>query len=311
MKRFRAFTAVRLFSTMILVVSMALPQSLWACACGCGVFEVGTSSMFPTHPGGMIWTEYDHMNQDRNWSGTSPSNADNNDDKKLLSDFFTLGAQYMFNRSWGLSGELPYTSRFFKTTQDDGTVGGFDHSAVGDIRIRAIYSGFSPNMSSGLTFGLRLPTGDYTYPNFDPDTEIGSGSTDVLLGGYHMGEIPGSNWDWFVNAEGDQPMLNAGGYRPGTEIDAVAGGYYDGLTIGSVKIAPLAQVVGSHRWSDSGTLSDAPNSGYSRVLLTPGIEVDIRQFRIYADVGFPVYQYVTGNQLVASEFYKLNIGYHF
>ena len=267
--------------------------------------------MFPTHPGGLVFLEYDHMNQDRNWSGTSPSNAANNDDKKLLSDFITIGAEYMFNRRWGISGELPYTSRFFKTTQDDGTVSGFDHGAVGDIRIRGVYSGFSPDMSTGVTFGLRLPTGDYTYPNFDPDTEIGSGSTDFLLGGYRLGEIPGSNWDWFVNAEGDQPMLNAGGYRPGTEIDAVAGGYYDGWKIGTLKIAPLAEVVGSYRWSDSGTLSNAPNSGYSRVLLTPGIEFDTRRFRIYADVGFPVYQYVTGNQIVAAEFFKLNIGYHF
>src|ERR1700689_2959372 len=123
----------------------------------------------------------------------------------------------MFNRSWGISGELPYTSRFFKTTENDGTVAGFDHSAVGDIRIRGVYSGFSPDMSTGITFGLRLPTGDYTYPNFDPDTEIGSGSTDFLLGGYHVGEIPGSNWDWFLSGEGDQPMLHYAGYLPGTE----------------------------------------------------------------------------------------------
>jgi len=190
-------------------------------------------------------------------------------------------------------------------------VAGFDHSAVGDIRVRGLYTGFSPDMSSGISFGLKLPTGDYAYSHFDPDTAIGTGSTNLLLGAYHMGEIPDSNWDWYVNAEGDQPMVNAGGYRPGTEINAVAGGYYDGWKTGPAKIAPLAQVVGSHRWSDSGALSNAPNSGYSRVLLTPGMELDTLQFRIYADVGFPVYQYVTGNQLIASELFKLNISRHF
>ena len=30
--------------TMLLVSS---PAAVWACACGCGVFDVGTASMFP------------------------------------------------------------------------------------------------------------------------------------------------------------------------------------------------------------------------------------------------------------------------
>jgi len=310
MKRFHMFVSMYVLSVMMLGVLFA-PNALWACACGCGVFEVGTNSMIPTHPGGMIYTEYDYLNQDRNWSGTSPSNADNNPDKKLVSDFFSISAQYMFNRSWGIDGELPFTDRFFKTTEDDGQVEGFTHSAMGDIRIRGIYSGFSPSMASGLTFGIRLPTGDYTYPNFDPDTEIGSGSTDLLLGGYHMGEIPNSNWNWFLTGEGDQPMLHYSGYSPGTEIDAVVGGYYDGWNVGAIKIAPLGEIVGSYRWSDSGTLADAPDSGFKRILLTPGIEIDTQRFKIYADVGFPVYQSMNGNQMVASEYYKLNIGYHF
>ena len=311
MKRFHVLAVIRLFLTLVIMVNVVMPVSVWACACGCGVFEVGTSSMFPTHPGGMIWTEYDYQDQNRNWAGSSPSSADNNGDQKILTNFFQIGAQYMINRQWGIMGELPYWNRFFKTVDDSGNVDGFTHGAVGDIRLRGIYSGFSDDMSTGLTFGLKLPTGDYTYPNFDPDTEIGTGSTDVLRGTYHFGEIPRSNWDWFANANGDLPVLHYSGYVPGSEIDAAAGVYYDAWKIGTVKVAPLAQVVGSHRWSDSGTLSNAPNSGYSRVLLAPGLEFDTARIRVYADVGFPVYQYTTGNQLVASELFKLNVGYHF
>jgi hypothetical protein len=259
----------------------------------------------------MAWMEYDYLNQNRNWAGSSPSSADNNTDKKLLTNFFTLGYQYFFNRSWGMSAQLPYWTRFFKTDLGDGDVEGFQHNAVGDIRLQGIYTGFSPDMSSGLTFGIKLPTGDYTYPNFDPDTEIGTGSTDLLLGAYHIGEILNSRWNWFANAQADAPVLHYSGYVPGSEIDAVVGSYYDGLKVGRVKIAPLAQVIGSHRWSDSGTLSHAPDSGYSRVALAPGVEFDVAKVSIYTDVGFPVYQYTTGNQLVASELFKLNISYHF
>ena len=295
----------------VLLVGGLLPGSLWGCACGCGVFDVGTSSMFQTQPGGMAWVEYDTMNQNRNWSGSSASSANNNSDKQILTNFFTFGHEFMLTRSWGFMVEVPYWNRYFKTTDDNGDVVGFTHNAMGDLRLKGIYSGFSDNMSTGLTFGLKLPTGDFTYPNFDPDTEIGTGSTDFLLGLYHLGEIPHSNWDWFAQTQGDLPMLHYSGYDPGSQIDAVVGVYYDAWKIGAVKIAPLAQIIGSHRWSDSGTLADAPDSGYSRVLLTPGLEYDTSRIRVYFDVGFPVYQYTTGNQLIASELFKLNIGYHF
>ncbi len=268
--------------------------------------------MFPTHEGGMVFLEYDYQNQDRNWSGTSPSSADNNSDKKILTNFFTLGYQYLFNRQWGVMGEFPFWNRYFKTTDDNGNVVGFDHSAVGDIRIRALYTGFSDTMTTGINFGLKLPTGDYTYPNFDPDTEIGTGSTDLLLGGYHVDSLTSDfHWNWFTNAELDQPILNAGGYRPGSQVDAALGVYYNHGYIGSYKIAPVVEVRDTYRWRDSGTLAHAPDTGYERILLGPGLEVDKLNWRVYADVGFPVLQNVNGNQLVASELYKLNISYHF
>src|SRR5579864_9203634 len=95
------------------------PSILYACACGCNVFDVGTSALFPAHPGGMAFLEYDFQNQNRNWSGTSPSSADNNADKQILTNFFTLGYQYLFNRQWGVMAELPYSNRHFKTTDSN------------------------------------------------------------------------------------------------------------------------------------------------------------------------------------------------
>ena len=165
-------------------------------------------------------------------------------------------------------------------------------------------------MATGLSFGLKLPTGDDSFSNFDPDTEIGNGSTDLLLGAYHMGRFS-QNWNWFANAQLDQIVFSRAGYRPGSQIDAAFGAYYDDWAIGSVKIAPLAQIVGSYRWRDSGNLSDAADSGYQRLLVTPGVEFDAGPYRVYADVGFPIYQNVNGNQLVAGQLYKLNVSYGF
>ncbi|MFI5351253.1 MAG: hypothetical protein ACHQ2Z_17040, partial [Elusimicrobiota bacterium] len=152
----------------------------------------------------------------------------------------------------------------------------------------------------------------FKNPDIDRDTQIGSGSTDLLLGGYHMGLIPGIGaWNWFVNGQWDEPMLNSGGYRPGAEIAAALGAYYDGWKPGGYKIAPLAQVLGSNRWRDIGATADSNNSGYRRVLLSPGLEVSKDVVRVYGDVEFPVYQFVNGYQLVAAELYKLNVGWSF
>jgi len=303
------YTNSRIIALMAAVTALAPAQS-WACACGCGVFDVGTGSMLPTEPGGMAFLEYDFMNQDKNWSGTSRAPAVNNFDKDIKTSFYTAGTEYMFSRSWGAEVEVPYWRRHFTTTDDSGDVVGFNHDALGDIRVKGIYSGFSPDMSTGITFGFKLPTGDYTYPNFDRDTEIGTGSTDLLLGAYHMGNLAGQ-FNWFANGQLDQPFLTRAGYRPGSEIDAAIGTYYNGWNIGSIKIAPLAQVIDSYRLHDRGLAANPNDSGYERVLLSPGIEVDTAGFRVYGDVEIPVYQHMNGNQLVAGELFKVNISHSF
>ena len=301
----------------LLLVLLALligvsPTALWACACGCGIFDIGTSALLPNRQGGLVYLEYNYLNQNKNWHDSSKAPQDHNDDKEIRSRFYTAGAQYMFSRSWGAMIDIPYWNRHFETTHDDGEHAGFTHSSLGDIRLRGIYSGFSSDMTTGLTFGVKFPSGDYKYENFDRDTEIGTGSTDVLLGAYHRGLIAMNNdWNWFVNSQADLPVLITPNYRPGNEANATLGAYYNGWKIGRVKIAPIAQAIGSVRWSDTGEQSSHEDSGYKRVLLAPGLELTAANWRLYGDVGFPVYEYMNGNQLVASELYKLNISRSF
>jgi hypothetical protein len=179
------------------------------------------------------------------------------------------------------------------------------------MRIKGIYTGLSPDMSTGLTFGFKLPTGDWTYPNFDRDTEIGSGSTDALIGGYHRGPIMSSDFDYFVQDLLDQPFLTQGGYRPGTEDDAALGVYYKGWSLGAVRGTPLAEVENSYRSRDRGWAANPTDSGYERIILTPGIELDYKRVMVFFDVGFPVYVFTEGDQLVASTLYKVTVSYMF
>ena len=290
-----------------------MPKVSWACACGCGIFDVGTSSMFPSGSGGTVFVDYDFMDQNHDWSKSSQASNDDAPDKKIRTSFINAGAQYMFNRKWGIQVDLPYAHRYFKTIDDDtGDTVSSSHSAVGDMRIRGIYTGFSSDMSTGLTFGVKVPTGDWTYPNFDRDVEIGSGSTDVLFGVYHRGAITADNiFSYFVQDNVDQPFLTQGGYLPGTENNAALGVYYNGWSVDGMKITPVAEILNSYRSRDRGRAAAPANSGYERILLAPGLELDYKRVMVYFDVGFPVYQHMNGNQLAAPALYKVTVSYMF
>jgi hypothetical protein len=301
-----------------LLAGVLAPGVVHACACGCGVFDVATSSMFPNGAGGMAYLQYDFQDQDRNWSGTAQAPASNNGDKQIETDFFTAGLQYMFNRGWGVQLEVPYDYRTFKTTSaaTGNPLTTINWSALGDIRVEGIYTGFFADLSAGVALGLKLPTGDWTYNNaygdVDRDSEIGTGSTDILLGGFYRDNLDrNQKWDWFAQLQLDVPVLIQAEYRPGVELDAAAGIDYKGLSVGRVKISPVAQVIFSERTSDSGAAANPDNSGYQRILLSPGIEFHVHPVKIYTDVEFPVYQNFTGNQLAAPVLFKVSLSYIF
>ena len=308
-------TLAWMLAAAIFLVSLS-PGIGWACACGCGVFEVGTSSLFPESPGGTVYFEYNFMDQYLNWHATQIASAAANPDKIIRTNFFTLGAQYMFNHQWGVMAQIPYWERTFKTTGDAGAIEKFTHSALGDVRISGMYTGFSEDMSTGLTLGLKLPSGDYTYRNFDRDSSIGTGSTDALIGAYHLGVMP-LTWrdrpfNWFAQGNWDLPFWTRDHYNPGRELDLALGTYYNFGALGFLKeVAPVVQLIGSDRERDHGSAANPDNSGYDRLLISVGGETKINILRLYADAELPVFQNIVGNQLTAPVLFKTILSYDF
>jgi len=303
----------------LLALLGASPRLGWACACGCGIFEVGTDSMAPQGAGQMLFLENDFQDQDRNWHGDSPAPAADNPDRDIRTDFVTAGYQDMFNRDWGLQVDVPYVQRHFVTT--GGATGSglvaLNWGGLGDLRIEGVYTGLSSDLSTGLTFGVKLPTGSYmhedAFGDIDRDSEIGSGSTDLILGAFHRGRFTRApRWVWFTQAGLDLPVFTSDQYRPGTEIDAAAGLYYQAWTRGANGITPMLQLKASDRTSDGGANASNPvASGFRRVLVVPGLEFDLHQVTIVAEVGLPAYQHFTGNQLAAPVLLKLSVSHRF
>jgi hypothetical protein len=296
--------------SILFAAAMLSPGAAFACACGCAVFDVGTSTLLPSGPGGTMFLEYDFLNQTTNWSGDRAAPSANNDDKHIRSDFVLAGGQYMFDEDWGAMVEVPVTHRTFITSSEDDP-GTFSHTALGDVRLMGVYSGFSPDMSTGLVAGIKLPTGDHTYAHFDPDVEIGTGSTDLMLGGYHTGALTiDQSLSYFGQVLWQHEMATQDHYRPGAEINGAAGLSYNDLKLGDLDVAPVLQMLVSSR-GRAGGIGDPANTGYTRLLVSPGVAISRDAWKLYADVEVPVAQHVNGNQLTAPAALKLIASYAF
>lgn len=312
---------------------VAMPTSALACACGCGIFDVGDGTIVPSNSdtGLTVWVRYAHMTQDQLREGSQRADPADNPDKRISTDFYTLGGEYMINHKWSVMAQLPLVKRSFTTTDDgtwaapDGTINTRHVTSLGDAMIRLTYTGLSDDMSTGLSVGLKLPTGRYTSPigplggtGFDRDTLPGSGSTDISLGAYHVGRVKGA-LSWFVQAQYQFAVAKRDDYRPGNEADAALGLTYDlGTNAKGLGVAPSLQLLGSVRNHDTGGNSDPDNSGYRRLLIAPGIKVHLgRKLSVYGDVEFPVAQYVryadpasgVSGQLTAPVQFRLQLNY--
>jgi hypothetical protein len=320
-----------------------------ACACGCSVFDVGGLDLPQEQEhGGRVFFEYWSQDQTQNYVGSSKTPAALNTDKEIKTQWYNVGASYNFNRDWGIMVRVPVSSNRSLTTETDfmfpGQIQTFNSRTFGDLEIMGVYTGFAPDLSTGLIFGLKLPTATFTAVGIDRDNQIGTGSTDLILGAFHRGLLSGDNaWQYFSQFVWRQPFLyqsaadpqgffdgNLGvvqTYHPGMQIDGAIGIIYNNWyhVLGLDKITPLAQVIVSHRESDNGSGSDPLNSGFDRVMLSPGIEftkvldeANNRVFKLYVDVEVPVYYRAnsannagTEGQLVAPYLFKLVTSYNF
>ncbi len=154
-----------------------------------------------------------------------------------------------------------------------------------------------------------MPTGDHTFAGFDPDTEIGSGSTDLLLGAYKTGALTvDQSYSWFGQALWQHEIATQSGYTPGSEFNAAAGVSYNNVGSG---VTPILQMLVSRRGRDSGPQGAPGDTGYTRLLVSPGLEVAAGGWKLYGDVEVPIAQHVNGNQLIAPTALKFVASYSF
>lgn len=293
-------------------LALAAPGAGACSSCGCTLNSDWSSQGYTTRSGLNFDVRYDYFDQGELRSGTHaadrsslifPNGTEIQQD--TLNRNLTAGLDWSPSRTFGVNLQLPYFDRPHATVAAGDTALSASHGrGLGDARILARYQGFEADLSVGVQLGLKLPTGriDETFRSgpqagqpVDRGLQLGTGTTDLLVGGYTVGAL-GTDVYYFANILWQQPLASRDGFRPGAGGNLTLGlRYTRPLPAG---IVPQLQLNARLEGRESGVNADVADSGATLVFLSPGAG-----FRIsgrvdgFVFVQLPVYQRVNGLQL--------------
>lgn len=218
---------------------------------------------------------------------------------------------HSFNADWGMVVTAPVVDRdhlHFHNHHGAQLPERWAFTELGDARIAARYQlpylgdPLKP-VTAGITFGLKLPTGRTNIANTAGDVaerslQPGTGTTDVVLGGYYHQRRPQQNASWFAQAQYQHALNNHDDFRPGDQF-GIDIGYRYGLTD---RLGALVQANFLIKQRDSGTQAEPADSGGKYASISPGLAYAVTDtLQVYGFFQKPIYQYVNGVQLTADK----------
>lgn len=305
------------------VIALAIPATSSACSsCGCTLNSDWASQGYAVGSGFRVDLRYDYFNQDDLRSGTDSvdrSSLEIPNDREIQNTTInrntTLAIDYAPSRTWGVDVQMPYFDRFHYTIAPGDTALSYSQSnSIGDVRVTGRFQGFSPDLSFGILFGLKLATGKtnvdfYAGPQagepLDRGLQPGTGTTDALLGAYDFGNW-GESVGYFAQAMLQQPLNSDDGFKPGTGLNVTGGLRYTGWRM----FTPQVQINIRAEKRESGVNADVENSGATLAFFSPGVSMHFNpHWDGFAFVQFPIYQRVNGLQLEAERLFSIGLQY--
>jgi hypothetical protein len=309
-------------SFAILTLLLAATPSAQACgACGCTLHSDWATQGYATQPGFRFDLRYDYFNQEQLRSGTKSMDRgsfgfpnDQEIQEKTINRNLTAALDYSPTADWGVTLLVPVFNRYHVTIVAGDTDPSFSRgSGLGDIRVLGRYQGFSDDHSFGVQFGVKLSTGD-TKQTFnagaqsgeplDRGLQLGTGTTDLLLGLYAFGNLA-PEWGCFGQVLLQKPTGEKDGFKPGDGVNANLGLRYTG----HAGFTPHLQLNVRVEGRESGLNADVDNSGATLVYLSPGVTFNLSAaFQVYAFAQVPLAQRVTGLQIEPRS--SVSVGMH-
>jgi hypothetical protein len=303
---------MKAFSLAFFCVGAIASNGALACSsCGCTLTtDWATQGFGSVTPGFTMDLRFDYLDQTQLRSGTKavdrgslaiPNDSEIQQRTRNLN--YSLFLDYTANADWAANVQIPYFDRYHTTIAAGDTDISTSHTkSIADVRVLGRYQGLSPDHSVGVQFGVKLPTGDIhnkfaggpqAGQPLDRGLQPGTGTTDLLVGGYTFGAI-NRDWDYFVQGLLQLPVSSREDFRPGKGVNLNFGVQY----VSFESWTPRLQINARMEDRDSGAQADIPNSGATLVYLSPGATFHItHNTHAYAFVQLPIYQRVNGLQL--------------
>lgn len=308
-----------------IIAGTIAPTTAMACsACGCTLNSDWASQGLAATRGWRFDLRYDFFEQDQLRSGTdSVARSDIALPSGQEVQQYTINRNYVFaldyspNKNWGFNVALPWFDRSHATiAEGDSNISTSHDRGIGDMRVLARFQGFDPQRSTGIEFGLKLPTGkfDSTFESgpqqgatLDRGVQLGTGTTDLLVGAYKFGALS-PDWGYFAQVLLQQPLNSREDFRAGTGMNLNLGLRY----MANTTFVPQLQINARIEKRERGANADVDNSGATLVYLSPGITWNVsRRFSAYAFVQAPLYQRVNGLQIEATQLASIGLHYRF
>lgn len=312
-------------TTPLLVALLAAAPDAQACgACGCTLNSDWASQGYAIKPGFRFDLRYDYFNQDQLRSGTQSVDRgsfsypnDQEIQQKTINRNLTLTLDYSSSPDWGVALVVPTYNRYHATIAEGDSDPSFSQgNGLGDVRVLGRYQGFTDDHSFGVQFGVKLPTGD-TKQTFnggaqagemlDAGLQLGTGTTDLLLGAYAFGSL-GQDWGCFGQVLFQKPLAEKNGFKPADGVNANFGVRYTGYA----GITPHLQLNVRAEGRESGINADVDNSGATLAYLSPGVTFKVSpRFQVYAFAQVPVAQRVNGLQIEPRSSFSVGMHWSF
>lgn len=247
---------------------------------------------------------------------------------QTINRYLTFGLSYSPGADWNYRLLAPLISRSHTTygaasnplTPDQ--LSGASVDSLGDIKFIVSYQGVLPTHNLGIQLGVKLPTGDYGGPSasgtgtvgrnpvsfgpggnsggqlLDTSLQAGTGSTDLIIGGYYFQPVS-QNFDAFVNGQFQAAVMEkldqvGADYRPGNLATVSVGMRYEA----NPGIVPQLQINITRKSAELGALADTADTAGTVAYLSPGISANvIKNTQMYAFVQLPLYSHLDGYQL--------------
>ncbi|TAJ79575.1 MAG: hypothetical protein EPO42_05590 [Gallionellaceae bacterium] len=288
-------------------------------------------------PGLSMDLRYSYSQADQLRSGSSKIAADTTfagevENLRTLNKIVAAGIDYTHDAHWGLALSIPYVAR--EHSHNLGPYTGaapagnesFTANALGDIKLVGRYRwalNDAEHTGVGIKFGLKLNTGRQDFQMVDNlgasklpgevTLQPGNGSTDLIAGVFWQQANPGSALSWFAQGMAQSAIKNKTEFKPGNQFNLDGGMRY----AVNNSLSGLLQLNAQWNDADSGisaalTASGTPSSGGKSYSLTPGLSYTIVPgTNVYGLVQLPLYQYVNGEQLTASNSVTAGINHRF